>query len=191
MRLYVGKEKETGYFLSLLCSRYLSSQGSEPSAACGGVKRGERVAAVCEQRRRTAAKALTGHRNRSVTRQVLSAYMSLTSVFGMAAQVRAASGRCSEPACCAAVGVQRRRFSGKAHAALPQTGNRWTVHLFPLSHQSKKPRLSSRGFLCSRYLSSRAVARQVLSAYMSLTSVFGMGTGGPSSQSTRTLIDGF
>jgi len=35
-------------------------------------------------------------------------------------------------------------------------------------------------FLCSRYLSSRAVTRQVLSAYMSLTSVFGMGTGGPS-----------
>ena len=34
--------------------------------------------------------------------------------------------------------------------------------------------------LCSHYLSSQAVARQVLSAYMSLTSVFGMGTGGPS-----------
>ena len=34
--------------------------------------------------------------------------------------------------------------------------------------------------LCWHYLSSRAVARQVLSAYMSLTSVFGMGTGGPS-----------
>ena len=33
--------------------------------------------------------------------------------------------------------------------------------------------------LCSRYLSSRAVTRQVLSAYMCLTSVFGMGTGGP------------
>ena len=37
----------------------------------------------------------------------------------------------------------------------------------------------------------RATAREVLSAQMSLTSVFGMGTGGPSSQSTRTLIDGF
>ena len=32
--------------------------------------------------------------------------------------------------------------------------------------------------LCSRYLSSRAVTRQVLSAYMSLTSVFGMGSDG-------------
>ena len=44
--------------------------------------------------------------------------------------------------------------------------------------------------LCSRYLFSQAVARQVSSAQMSLTSVFGMGTGGPSSQSTRTLMDG-
>ena len=46
------------------------------------------------------------------------------------------------------------------------------------------------GCLCSHYLSSRAVARQVLSAQMSLTSVFGMGTGGPSSQSIRTYVDG-
>ena len=38
----------------------------------------------------------------------------------------------------------------------------------------KKPRSLDRSFLCSHYLSSRAVARQVLSAYMSLTSVFGM-----------------
>ena len=45
--------------------------------------------------------------------------------------------------------------------------------------QEKSPDLSVEA-LCSRYLSSRAVARQVLSAYMSLTSVFGMGTGGPS-----------
>ena len=47
------------------------------------------------------------------------------------------------------------------------------------------------GTLCSRYLSSQAVARQVLSAYMSLTSVFGMGTGGPSWQSTRTILKAF
>ena len=44
----------------------------------------------------------------------------------------------------------------------------------------KKPPTFVGGLLCSRYLSSRAVTRQVLSAYMSLTSVFGMGTGGPS-----------
>ena len=37
------------------------------------------------------------------------------------------------------------------------------------------------------YLSSRAVTSQVLSAYKSLTSVFGMGTGGTSSQSTPTI----
>ena len=35
--------------------------------------------------------------------------------------------------------------------------------------------------LCRRYLSSRAVSSQVLSAQMSLTTVFEMGTGGPSS----------
>ena len=35
-------------------------------------------------------------------------------------------------------------------------------------------------------LSSRSVSRQVLSALMSLTSVFGMGTGGPSSLKTPT-----
>ena len=45
--------------------------------------------------------------------------------------------------------------------------------------------------LCWHYLSSRQVTLQVLSAQMSLTSVFGMGTGGPSSQSIPTLMDGF
>ena len=34
--------------------------------------------------------------------------------------------------------------------------------------------------LCWRYLSFRAVSSQVLSAEVSLTTVFGMGTGGPS-----------
>ena len=43
--------------------------------------------------------------------------------------------------------------------------------------------------LCWHYLSSRAVARQVLSARVSLTSVFGMGTGGPSQQSIPTHLD--
>ena len=41
--------------------------------------------------------------------------------------------------------------------------------------------------LCWHYLSSRQVTLQVLSAQMSLTSVFGMGTGGPSSQSMPTM----
>ena len=44
--------------------------------------------------------------------------------------------------------------------------------------------------LCWHYLSSRQVTLQVLSAQMSLTSVFGMGTGGPSSQSIPTRVDG-
>ena len=43
------------------------------------------------------------------------------------------------------------------------------------------------GASCWRYLSSRAVTRKVLSAQMSLTSVFGMGTGVPSPQSTPTI----
>ena len=43
---------------------------------------------------------------------------------------------------------------------------------------------------CSHYLFSRPVARQLSSAQTSLTSVFGMGTGGPSSQSIRTSMDG-
>ena len=44
--------------------------------------------------------------------------------------------------------------------------------------------------LCSRYLFSRPVTRQLSSAYVCLTSVFGMGTGGPTRQSTRTSVDG-
>ena len=43
---------------------------------------------------------------------------------------------------------------------------------------------------CSRYLFSRPVTRQLSSAYVCLTSVFGMGTGGPTRQSTRTHWDG-
>ena len=55
-------------------------------------------------------------------------------------------------------------------------------------HSQKRTDLFSQigSFLCWRYLSSRAVARKVLSAKVSLTSVFGMGTGGPSPQSTPT-----
>ena len=41
-------------------------------------------------------------------------------------------------------------------------------------------------YLCWHYLSSRQVTLQVLWARVSLTSVFGMGTGGPSPQSTPT-----
>ena len=44
--------------------------------------------------------------------------------------------------------------------------------------------------LCWHYLFSRPVTRQLSSAYMSLTSVFGMGTGGPSWQSIPTMANG-
>ena len=40
--------------------------------------------------------------------------------------------------------------------------------------------------LCLRYLFSQPVTRQLSSAYVCLTSVFGMGTGGPTRQSTQT-----
>ncbi len=64
-------------------------------------------------------------------------------------------------------------------------GNKWTHTL------QKRVRISPDSLVCPHYLSSRAVTRQVLLAQTSLTSVFGMGTGGPSLQSIRTLMDGF
>ena len=42
--------------------------------------------------------------------------------------------------------------------------------------------------MCWHYLSSQAASRQVLSAQRSLTTVFGMGTGGPFLQSTPTIL---
>ena len=51
----------------------------------------------------------------------------------------------------------------------------------------KSQRTTYAGFLCWHYLFSRPVTRQVSSAELSLTSVFGMGTGGPSIQSTPTI----
>ena len=60
----------------------------------------------------------------------------------------------------------------------------------PTKWQKKSPVLSY-GVRCWHYLSSQAVARQVLSARMSLSSVFGMGTGGPSPQSIPTVWMGF
>ena len=50
----------------------------------------------------------------------------------------------------------------------------------------KRPDLSDGTFLCWRYLFSHAVTRILSSTNLSLTSVFGMGTGGPSGQSTPT-----
>ena len=68
------------------------------------------------------------------------------------------------------------------------------IHSFPCPTPTansparrKKSSDLSIGASCWRYLSSRAVTRKVLSAQMSLTSVFGMETGVPSPQSTLTL----
>ena len=68
-----------------------------------------------------------------------------------------------------------------------RTGSKWGL----LSSKHRKSlRTFIRRLLCWQYLSSRQVTLQVLSAQMSLTSVFGMGTGGPSSQSIPTCVDG-
>ena len=70
----------------------------------------------------------------------------------------------------------------------------FSIHSFPCPAPTansparrKKSSDLSIGASCWRYLSSRAVTRKVLSAQMSLTSVFGMGTGVPSPQSTPTI----
>ena len=52
--------------------------------------------------------------------------------------------------------------------------------LYRLSYGGMWQALVKNKSLCWHYLSSRAVASQVLSAGTSLTAVFGMGTGGPS-----------
>ena len=56
-----------------------------------------------------------------------------------------------------------------------------TVNCTPAAMNIKREATLLSGFSpCWRYLSFRAVSSQVLSAEASLTSVFGMGTGGPS-----------
>ena len=58
------------------------------------------------------------------------------------------------------------------------------------SKKCKKIRAAENQRLCVGIdLSSRSVSRQVLSALVSLTSVFGMGTGGPSPLKTPTIQD--
>ena len=54
-----------------------------------------------------------------------------------------------------------------------------------IHRQKKAPTFRSR-LLYLRYLFSQPVTRQLSSAYVCLTSVFGMGTGGPTRQSTQT-----
>ena len=82
---------------------------------------------------------------------------------------------------------------GSPRANDPDTGKRRTTDEAGRSAFILSPGTTKRGEL-SRvrldvgvYLSFRAVASQVLSAQVSLTSVFGMGTGGPSPLSTPTM----
>ena len=69
-------------------------------------------------------------------------------------------------------------FLGRPSIVLPSATVQWTVAGIRISYIKSKTSVISNGGLCSHYLSSQAVARQVLSAYMSLTSVFGMGREG-------------
>ena len=56
------------------------------------------------------------------------------------------------------------------------------------SQQSRNPFAFPKGLACvSNELSFRSVSRQVLSPLQSLTSVFGMGTGGPSALEALTI----
>ena len=84
---------------------------------------------------------------------------------------------------CSAQRIKIKMIAGGNHTTT-SASVRWTLA------GRKKPRPFGRGFLCLRYLFSRPVTRQLSSAYMCLTSVFGMGTGGPTRQTTRTLMDG-
>ena len=65
-------------------------------------------------------------------------------------------------------------------------GDRNSV-IFPLKQAKKTRAAFAARALCWHYLFSRSVTRQVSSAHVSLTSVFGMGTGGPSHQSAPTI----
>ena len=69
----------------------------------------------------------------------------------------------------------------------PRPNQHRLLQSHPGLHGKTKPTV--RWVLCWRYVFSQSVTRQVSSAQMSLTSVFGMGTGGPSSQSTPTIYD--
>ena len=58
-----------------------------------------------------------------------------------------------------------------------------------VTYIAKTPHLiRDAGFCVGIDLSSRLVTKQVLSALVSLTSVFGMGTGGPSPLKTPTMV---
>ena len=77
--------------------------------------------------------------------------------------------------------------SFQTHGSIPP-GNKSEVSISQTNRKikSQEQRKVAPGENVGIDLSYRSVTRQVLSAHMSLTSVFGMGTGGPSDQSTPT-----
>ena len=77
----------------------------------------------------------------------------------------------------------RGRTSLHRHDALYTQKNRIGM----MRYIRKKTAASAAVFCVGIDLSSRSVSRQVLSALVSLTSVFGMGTGGPSPLKTPTI----
>ena len=154
--------------------RYLLSQLGQLSFAvkkhAGGercercqrqIQRAERVAAVDKIEDQRKPEDFNGHRNRGASR--------LPPVAGGR---RRASGSGRQMA---------RRFVAEARCRAPQQeiyrpafrGCPADIH-----RQKKAPTFRSR-LSCLRYLFSQPVTRQLSSAYMCLTSVFGMGTGGP------------
>ena len=62
------------------------------------------------------------------------------------------------------------------------------VRVLPAAGEKKQPPYWATAFSVGENLFFRAVTSQVSSAPASLTSVFGMGTGGPSRQSTPTIL---
>ena len=67
--------------------------------------------------------------------------------------------------------------------------NTLSSEFFKGSQQSRNPFAFPQGLACvSNELSFRSVSRQVLSPLQSLTSVFGMGTGGPSALKSLTGV---
>ncbi len=134
------------------------------------IKGGEQVAGV--EKFKEQRKPAEFFRHPNITRQVSSAYMCLTSVFGMGSEGSAACGGRSDPSewqrsTAAKVLRHRRQMSGTA------TGNRWTSTVPICTKISPQP-FGCGESICWHYLFSRAVTRQVSSAYMCLTSVFGM-----------------
>ena len=89
----------------------------------------------------------------------------------------AACGGSSEGAACAAVSKMQARFVRRRICRAQQ--RKQVYPPVPISLGKEKTSTRKWRFLCSRYLFSRPVTRQLSSAYMCLTSVFGMGTGGP------------